>query len=151
APTIQHPELLSDVEHVLADRQAIERQVTSRDGHFYLLRVLPYRGASGRRGVVVTLIDITDLQKSEARVRRLSSIVETTGDAAYSYDLAGRISNWNRGAEQLLGYAAADMVGRGLATVVPPERAGEIDEVLARIKKLETVGAFETLRRRKDG
>src|SRR5262249_12388628 len=81
APTIQHPGLLDDVVQVLKARQPVERQVTDRDGLIYLLRVLPYRGASGKHGVVVTLIDITEVKRAEARVKRLSAIVETSGDA----------------------------------------------------------------------
>src|SRR5947199_10666552 len=53
APTIQHPGLEADVLQVSKTGQQISREVTSREGVFYLLRILPYRSTTGKSGVVL--------------------------------------------------------------------------------------------------
>jgi PAS domain S-box-containing protein len=82
---------------------------------------------------------------------RLAAIVESSEDAIVSKDLHGIITSWNRGAEQLLGYPAAEAVGRSITLVIPPDRVGEEEAVLARIRRGERVDHFDTVRRRKDG
>ena len=151
APTIQHAALPSDVEKVLETREPIERQVTNREGQIYLLRILPYRGATGKKGVVVTLIEISDLKRTEARERRLSSIVESSGDAIMSIDLSGTITGWNRGAEQLFGYSSDDATGKPIALIVPEDKMADTEALLRRIQKGEPTESIESVRRRRDG
>ncbi|MGZ3440083.1 MAG: chemotaxis protein CheB, partial [Polyangia bacterium] len=115
APTIQHPELESDVLGVSRSGQPIVREVTSREGIIYLLHILPYRSASNKSGVVLTLIDISALKRSEAHVRRLSAIVESSTDAITSEDLEGKVASWNQGAEQMYGFSADEVKGRDLS------------------------------------
>jgi PAS domain S-box-containing protein len=56
---------------VLEKLEPIEREVTTlKDGRSFIMRVLPYRTTDGRiDGVVVTLIDITELRKAEESIR----------------------------------------------------------------------------------
>jgi PAS domain-containing protein len=49
----------------------------------------------------------------------LASIVESSDDGIYSIDLDGIITSWNKGAEQLFGYPAAEAVGTPLAMLIP--------------------------------
>jgi PAS domain S-box-containing protein len=65
--------------------------------------------------------------------------------------LNGTITSWNRGAERIFGFAAAEVVGRSIRIIIPDERQAEEDEVLARIRRGQSVDHFETIRRRKDG
>jgi PAS domain S-box-containing protein len=50
-----------------------------------------------------------------------------THDAIILTDLAGTITEWNRGAEQALGFTAAEMVGRSISEIYPPEAWGAIE------------------------
>ena len=63
----------------------------------------------------------------------------------------GVIHSWNAGAEQLFGYGAEEVIGKPVAILYPPERQGELDEILARLRRGEAIEKFETVRRRKDG
>lgn len=56
---------------VLADLRTVERDVVSRDGRRYLVRLLPYRSLEDRiDGVVLTFVDVTTLRDAvEARAR----------------------------------------------------------------------------------
>jgi two-component system CheB/CheR fusion protein len=151
APTIQHEGLEEDVLAVQKSGQPIGREVTSREGVIYLLRILPYRSAASKRGVVLTLIDITALKRSEAHVRRLSAIAESSSDAITAEDLGGRVISWNRGAETLYGFAGDDVIGRDGSFLIPAEGRGEWLQLLKRAQNGEVIPPHETTRVRKDG
>ncbi|HEX4460218.1 MAG TPA: CheR family methyltransferase [Polyangia bacterium] len=151
APTIQHPGLEDDVLQVSKSGQTIAREVTTRDGVFYLLRVLPYRSTSQKSGVVLTLIDISALKRTEATVRRLSSIVETSTDAITSEDLEGKVVTWNRSAETMYGFSADEVRGREMSLLMPAEQRTEWPEVLRQVQRGESREPWETTRVRKDG
>ncbi|MFN2587301.1 MAG: PAS domain-containing protein [Actinomycetota bacterium] len=80
-----------------------------------------------------------------------SAIVKSSDDAILSKTLDGTITSWNSGAANMYGYSADEAIGRNIRILVPPDRPGEIDEILARIRRGEKVEHFETVRRRKDG
>ncbi len=82
---------------------------------------------------------------------RLAAIVESSDDAIVSKDLNGIITSWNRGAEDLFGYTAAEAVGRSITIVIPPDRLAEEDMVLGRIRRGDRIEHFDTIRQRKDG
>jgi PAS domain S-box-containing protein len=81
----------------------------------------------------------------------LVAIVDSSDDAIVSKTLDGVITSWNRGAERMFGYTAAEAIGRHITLIIPVERRAEEDDVLARIRRGETVDHFETVRQRKDG
>ena len=83
--------------------------------------------------------------------RHLSKVVESSDDAIVSKDLNGIIRTWNRAAERMFGYSAAEAVGRSIRMIIPADRQAEEDAVLARIRAGEAVAHFETIRQRKDG
>src|SRR3954468_15304558 len=82
---------------------------------------------------------------------RLAAIVESSADAIISKDLDGVITSWNRGAEELFGYTAAEAIGQSITILIPPDRVTEEDMVLGHVRRGERVDHFETIRRRKDG
>ena len=81
----------------------------------------------------------------------LASIVECSDDAIYGKTLDGTILSWNRGAERIYGYSAAEMVGRPVSVLVPPNKPDEVPAILEKVRRGERVSHFETTRVRKDG
>jgi PAS domain S-box-containing protein len=112
----------------------------------------PLKDASGKLiGAVNMLVDITEQAQSEETRARLAAIVESSDDAIVSKSLDGIIRSWNRGAETIFGYTAAQAVGQHITLIIPEERRAEEDQVLAKIRRGEVVDHFETVRRAKDG
>jgi PAS domain S-box-containing protein len=88
---------------------------------------------------------------AEGVISRLAAIVESSEDAIIGKTLDGIVVHWNQGAEKLYGYAAADIVGRSIALLIPSDRPDELRQVLEKIKRGEVVSHFETKRQKKDG
>ena len=132
----------------------VEEKETWPDGHVTWVSTtkVPLRNPAG---VVIGLVgisrDITAHKQAEAAVQLLSAIVESSDDAIISQDMDGNVTSWNKGAERLLGYAAADMVGRPIALLFPPAREDEEPRIMERIRRGERVENFETERLCKDG
>src|SRR5262247_2541029 len=88
-------------------------------------------------------------KRADDAAARLAAIVESSDDAIMSKSLDGTIRSWNRAAERLFGFTAAEAVGRSIMLIIPPE--GEDEERQALVRAGEMVDHFETVRRRKDG
>jgi PAS domain S-box-containing protein len=83
--------------------------------------------------------------------QRIASIVETSDDAILSKDLDGVITSFNRGAEQIFGYSAAEVIGKPVTILIPAERQDEEPKILSRIRCGERIDHYETVRQHKDG
>ena len=101
--------------------------------------------------VLETNRDITESRRAAADVARLAAVALASHDALYGASLAGVIEAWDPSAERLFGYTAEEAVGRQMSLIVEPELQPEQNEFLARAASGETVGPFDTRRRRKDG
>ncbi len=88
---------------------------------------------------------------NDITARHLAKVVESSDDAIVSKDLNGIIISWNRAAERMFGYTAAEAVGRSIRMIIPADRQAEEDDVLNRIRRGESVTHFETIRQRQDG
>ncbi|WP_257166762.1 PAS domain S-box protein [Bradyrhizobium sp. SRS-191] len=86
-----------------------------------------------------------------ARERLFSAVVESSNDAVITLTLHGKITSWNRAAEQLFGYRADEALGSDIGLIVPAERRGEVDRILGEIGCGEKIEHHETIRRHKDG
>ena len=87
----------------------------------------------------------------DVAIRHLARVVESSDDAIVSKDLNGIITSWNRAAERMFGYTAAEAIGQSIRMVIPADRQGEEDMVLARVRAGQGITHFDTVRQRKDG
>ncbi len=88
----------------------------------------------------------------DAAIQRLAAIVESSDDAIIGASMDGTITSWNLGAQRIYGYTPEEAIGKSAAGLMaPPDRPGEIAQVLERIASGQHVRNFETQRRRKDG
>jgi PAS domain S-box-containing protein len=103
--------------------------------------------------VCASLLDeLPDLrQKADRATNLLAAIVDSSEDAIISIDLEGIITTWNKGAEKILGYTAAEAVGQHVLLILPAGRRDEETAILERIRRGDRVDHFDTVRVRKDG
>ena len=83
--------------------------------------------------------------------RHLAKVVESSDDAIVSKDLKSTIISWNRAAERMFGYTSEEAVGRSIRIIIPRDRQGEEDAVLAAVSAGRAVTHFETVRQHKNG
>ena len=71
ATTLIYPELHADVKETLRSLASGEKQIATTDGHWYTVRVMPYRTlANVIQGAVITFVDITVAKELESRLRK---------------------------------------------------------------------------------
>ena len=103
------------------------------------------------RAITVNYRDITARKQAETAIQRHTLTFETIHDAILFTDLAGRIIDCNPAAEQVSGYAKAELVGQSTAFlhigVEPPEVRAGIRQELQRSGRWAGERRFQ----RKDG
>jgi PAS domain S-box-containing protein len=146
------PGLEGLVSEVIASGRTQERDLLHSSGRSFAIRVDPYRGTEGTiEGATVLIVDITALRRGEDAQIHLAAIVESSEDSIVSKTLDGTITSWNRGAELLYGYTAAETVGRPISILIPQGRPDELPSIMERLARGERIEHYETVRRRKDG
>jgi two-component system, chemotaxis family, CheB/CheR fusion protein len=71
ASTLNYPELPADAKETLRTLTVSEKQISTTDGHWFTVRIMPYRTVTNViQGVVITFIDITAAKELEARLRK---------------------------------------------------------------------------------
>ena len=81
----------------------------------------------------------------------LAAIVESSDDAIVGKTLDSVIRSWNSGARRIFGYDDAEIVGKSVYTLIPPELHHEEPQIIARLMRGERVDHYETVRVRRDG
>ena len=104
----------------------VELKQQCRDGSLIdiSLSAAPLRDQEGRvRGFVGLAEDIAERKRAEEMLRRQAELLDLAHDAILVRDLTGRITYWNRGAEELYGWksdeAMSKLAHRLLATEFP--------------------------------
>jgi two-component system CheB/CheR fusion protein len=163
--SLKYSRLQEDIERALNDGIIFEDEVRDADGTTFFLRILPYRAAvsgessnpligaapAGRiEGVILSLTDISALDRVRAKLRQLSAIVESSDDAIIGTTLDGAVTTWNRGAERLYGYSPDEAIGRNLSMLAPGD-GDDTREFLDALHRGQRVENVEAVRVRKDG
>jgi PAS domain S-box-containing protein len=90
-----------------------------------------------------------------ARAQELQTILDTAVDGIIVIDARGGIESFNRGAERLFGYPAAEVVGRNVSVLMPSPDHERHDDYLARYLsagEARIIGTGRTVTgRRRDG
>lgn len=84
--------------------------------------------------------DITAQKNAEHMVRNLAAIVEASTEAIFGIDNKGLISSWNRGAEILYGYSAAELLGHPVNILIDDIKALDFnsEDVIRTLNQSET-------------
>ncbi len=114
--TIACDDLSAKLSNVLSHGQRYDEEVSNNAGDQFLMRILPYRGATARAGVVMTLIDITSLKQAEARFR---NAVEAAPSGMVMIDRQGQITLINSQTERMFGWNRDDLLGQQVEILIP--------------------------------
>jgi two-component system CheB/CheR fusion protein len=77
ASELKYPELPDDAREILRTLTSAEKQIGSRDGRWFTVRIMPYQTLDNRiDGVVITFADITVAKTLEAQLRSTQAGLE---------------------------------------------------------------------------
>jgi two-component system CheB/CheR fusion protein len=146
------PELQRLLADVIGEVVIREREVQDGEGHWYMLRIQPYRTADHKiDGAVMVLVNIDGIKHAEEARGHLAAIVDSTSDAIFSTTLDGIVTSWNRAAEKLFDYKAAEMIGQSVLRLYPPDLVKEERGTVAQIKAGQSIPNLDSVRIRKNG
>jgi len=130
------------------------------DGHRVPVAMAAYavRHQDGEMvGAVGVAHDLTDVRRLEdelsAKNRFMANILQDSADAIITMDPANTVTSWNRGAESIFGYSAAEAVGQNIDIIMPPEMrsARELDVLTDKLRTHGAVRSYQTECITKDG
>ena len=101
-------------------------------------------------GGLALVTDVTAQRRADETRARLVAIVESSEDAILSASLDGTITSWNRGAERVFQYSAAEITGKSLLLLVSLAMVDSERHMLEAVARGEAVPPYESERRRKD-
>jgi diguanylate cyclase (GGDEF)-like protein/PAS domain S-box-containing protein len=96
-------------------------------------------------------VRLLERRKAEDARAHLAAIVENSDDAIVSSALDGTIVTWNRGAERMFGYTAAEAIGRPITFNMPAESLDRELEYFEQVRRGEVVRQHESQRLTRDG
>ena len=125
-----------------------------KDGSPYVedITVAPVRDADGAiRRYISIQRDMTARHAANETKAFLASIVESSEDAIMSSTPEGVIRSWNRGAEQLYGYRAEEVVGKPVSMLAPGDQRASLKWIAEKLQRGESVGQLAGVGLAKDG
>ncbi len=108
----------------------------------------------GTLGVARNLTEIRRLEDElAAKNRFMANILQDSADAILTMDPNDIVTSWNRGAESVFGYSAAEMIGKPVSMLLTPElrEAEELKRIAERVRIHGAVRSYQTERMTKDG
>lgn len=115
---VDNADLEADCRRVLETLATREREVLTRSGHNYLMRIVPYRTVENAvDGLVLTFVNIDRLTRARREATFFKAIVETVRHPMLVLDTALRIVSANASFCATFGLHSADLEGRHLYEV----------------------------------
>ncbi len=94
---------------------------------------------------------LAERERAEENAARLAAILEFSNDAVIGKTLEGKIVSWNRAAETIFGYGAAEILSQPVSMLFPAEAAPQVPDILEKIRCAEVVENLEAVCRKKSG
>lgn len=127
------------------------RAVDSKDREFPVdVMLSPIRTSDGT-AIIAIVRDITERVQAERAQARYQALVDSSSDAILAKDRAGIVTNWNKGAERLFGYSAAEMIGTPASILFDPDTRVATEDRHEQVNHGTPVIDWRTTRIAKDG
>ena len=127
--------------------EAYQTQRTTKDGRvlWVSISVFPVKDYSGQViGLAAISRDVTAQKAARTESDRLAAIVASLDDAIISTDVRGKIVSWNKGAERIFEYTAAEVTGQPLSTLAHVDDEDESRKSLSRAIRGESINHWRT-------
>ena len=92
-------------------------------------------------GVVVAYADVTELRRAERELRSKAEIIDQIHEAVVINDIEGIITEWNKSAERITQYTAAEAIGRHYSFGIDDSETLVSEPEMLKI--IEATGNFE--------
>jgi PAS domain S-box-containing protein len=131
-----------------------EKHYIRKDGTPIPVYVVAAALDGGAEAGIELVVDLTAQKQIEEERRQtlemLESLIRTTPAAIQVRDRQGRVLIWNRGAERIFGWTAAEVIGK-TPPYLTPEAMESFNHYCRRVFSGETIENVELQRVRKDG
>ena len=110
---INYDNLYEDTKKVLETGNKIEEKILSNNNDWYLMKILPYKTRENNNsGIVITFININNLQQSNQELQKLYYAVENSPFITVITDQKGKITYANQKFEEVTEYSLDEIEGR---------------------------------------
>ena len=157
-PNVVVADLEQRVLQVISSMAAQSLEVQDKEGHWYVLRLRPYKTMDNRiDGVVMTCIDIDSVKDAESlrralqQERRLAAVVRDSSDAVSVQDFSGNILAWNRRATELYGYSEEEALAIKNDKLLAEKSLAEMKTLLQQLRQGTKQPPCVSWRRKKNG
>ena len=121
-----YPDLAEDGEEVLKSLVYIKKQIPTKDGRWFSIRIMPYRTYEDRiEGLVITFFNITDLKQLEEKLHKNEQvhrlILNSSSDSIIKLSTDLKVLELNPEAEKFFGKNHKEVVGRSYLQLFVPE------------------------------
>ncbi len=121
-----YPELLSDAKEVLKSLVFIQKQIITKDGRWFSIRIMPYRTYDDRiDGLVITFVNISDLKQIEIKLQEreqmFNLILEVSTDIIIKLSPDWNITEFNAEAEKFFGLKSQNALNQNFIKLLVPE------------------------------
>jgi two-component system CheB/CheR fusion protein len=122
-----YPTLVDDTIEVLRTLIFLEKQIPTRDGRWFLIRIMPYRTFDDRiDGLVITFINITDHKKIEERLQQAENLnrylLRDSRDIIIVLSAEFIITGFNPGAVLFFGKKQEDCLNKSFIELFIPDK-----------------------------
>ncbi len=115
--------------------------------HWMFVRKSPLKLPDGGRMIVLIMLDVTERNAAESRLRdsehRFRDFAQAAGDFAFETDRDGRFTYCSARGDNIWGYAPEELIGRSPAEFMSEEEATRVREWLS--ENLREDGSFRDL------
>ncbi len=117
-----------------------------------LISLAPIFDASGKVvGISGIHHDITDRVRQQEQLTQLVALINSSSDAVFTTSMNGVIKSWNRGAEEMYGYKADEIIGKPISQLLAQGRQGHIGSILKQLAPGQRSPIMASHHARKDG
>lgn len=136
-----YPDLSLDILSVLKTLNYIKKQIPTKDGRWFSVRIMPYRTFDEKiDGVVITFFNITDLKEVEVKLRETEQLnimlLNSAKDIIIKLSTGWKILEINKAAEKYLGKKQEDVLNKNyIHMFIPESTRKETENEMNRILK----------------